>query len=160
MATVPDGIPAQMGVVRAMTFRPTKDNVLIILEPEPAETRSGLAIVRTRGPSARHSRTARVIASGPGYYGRSTYLNPTGLFYPNELKPGDRVLVDSLAGNNWDWDVGDTPRNNGADTAVPWLAAVALLGEKVEARIIRESEALAVLEECVVASNDLPGAAA
>jgi len=142
-----------------MTFRPLADNVLIVLEPEPAETRSGLSIVRQRGPSARYSRTARVIASGPGYTGRSTYLNPAGLFHPNELKPGDRVLVDALAGNTWDWDV-SAPRNNGADTTVPFLAAVALLGEKVEARIIRESEALAVLEEDVVASNDLPGAAA
>jgi co-chaperonin GroES (HSP10) len=143
-----------------MTFRPLADNVLVVLEPEPTETRSGIAIVRQRAPSARYSRTARVIASGPGYMGRSTYLHPAGLFHPNELKPGDRVLVDALAGNNWDWDVGETPRNNGVDTAVPFLAAVALLGEKVEARIIRESEALAVLEDEVVASNDMPGAAA
>jgi co-chaperonin GroES (HSP10) len=139
-----------------MTFRPLSDNVLIVLEPEPTETKGGVAIVRQRGPSARYSRTARVIASGPGYRGRSTYLNPAGLFHPNVLKPGDRVLVDALAGNNWDFDVGEAPRNNGADTSVPFLAAVALLGSKVEARIIREAEALAVLEDDVVASNDMP----
>lgn len=143
-----------------MTFRPLADNVLIVLEPEPSETKGGVAIVRQRGPGARHSRTARVVASGPGYRGRSTYLNPEGLFHPNELKPGDRVLVDALAGNNWDFDVGEAPRNNGADTRIPFLAARGLVGEKVEARIIREAEALAVLEDGVEASNDAPSVAA
>lgn len=142
-----------------MTFRPTQDNVLIVLEPEQTETKSGIAMVRTRGPGARYSRTARVVASGPGYFGRPTYLNPRGLFHPNELKPGDRVLVDALAGNNWDLDV-SAPRNNGADTSVPFLASVGLVGEGVEARIIRESEALAVLAEGVEASNDAPSVAA
>ena len=138
-----------------MSFRPLADNVLIVLEPEPAETSSGLAIVRTRGPGAKHSRTARVVASGPGYLGRTTYMHPGGLFHPNELKPGDRILVDALAGNNWDWDI-SAPRNNGVDTTVPFFDSRRLMGDKVEARIIREAEALAIIEAEVEVSNDMP----
>ncbi len=138
-------------------FRPLADNVLIILEPEPTETRSGLAMVRTKGPGARGSRTARVIASGPGYFGRSTYLEPAGVFHPNELKPGDRILVDALAGNTWDWDV-SAPRNNGVDTSLPYFAGLSLTGERVEARVIRESEALAVLADDAVVGEAMRAA--
>lgn len=140
-----------------MIFRPLADNVLIVLDPEPTETKSGLAIVRQRGPGARGSRTARVVASGPGYFGRPTYLNPEGLFHPNELKPGDRVLVDSLAGNNWDLDV-SAPRNNGEDTRLPYFAALGITGERVEARVIRESEALAVLSDEAVIGDTVQAA--
>lgn len=130
-----------------MTFRPIHDNCLIILEPEPETTASGLAMVRVNnGPKARKARTARVIASGPGYFGRSSYLHPEGVFHPNELKPGDRIIVDALAGNNWDLDV-SAPRNNGVDTSVPFFDARRLLGDKAEARVIREAEALAVIND-------------
>jgi len=131
--------------------------VFIVLEPEPTETKSGIAMVHQRGPGARGSRTARVVASGPGYFGRSTYLNPAGLFHPNALKPGDRIIVDALAGNTWDWDV-SAPRNNGPDTALPYFATLGLTGERFEARVIRESEALAVLTDEVVLGDAVQAA--
>lgn len=138
-----------------MTFRPLADNVLIVLEPEITETRSGIAMVRQRSAGARFSRTARVLESGKGYHGRPSYLHPEGFFHPNTLKPGDRILVDALAGNNWDMDV-SAPRNNGADTRIPERQGLRLTGEKSEVRVIREAEALAILEDGVEVSNDAP----
>lgn len=131
------------------TFRPLADNVLVVLEPEPTETATGIQMVRLRGPGARYSRTAHVIASGPGYFGRPTFLHPAGLFHANKLQPGDRVIVDALCGNNWEWDVGEAPRQND-NPEVPFLAAPSVAVGRQEYRVIREQEALAVLDEGAV----------
>lgn len=141
-----------------MKFVPTKDNVLLQLEPEPTETKSGLAMVRLRGPGAKYSRTARVLQSGPGYYGRSTYLNPAGLFRANEVQPGDRVLVDALCGNKWDWDVGDVPRTN-EQADVPFMAGMGITGERAELRIVRHDEILAVISDEAIVGDAVPTAA-
>lgn len=139
-------------------FRPTKDNVLLVLEPEPTETKSGLAMVRHHGPGARHSRTARVILSGPGYYGRPTYLNPAGLFHENEVRAGDRVIVDALCGNRWDWDVGSAPRQN-EHPEIPYMEAAKLSGERAELRIVRHDEILAVIPDEAIVGDAVPTAA-
>jgi co-chaperonin GroES (HSP10) len=116
-----------------MTFKAYADNVVIVLEPLPTETASGIAMVRTSAKGARESRTARVVASGPGYRTR------LGALVPNELKEGDRVVVDALAGQNYALDL-TIPRHNKNNEFQE------LFGERGEFRIIRQDEALAVLD--------------
>lgn len=112
------------------------DNVLIELEPLATETTSGLALVHTRAPGAREHRFARVIASGPGH------KRPCcGAFVPNETKPGDRVVVDALAGDRmkYDFDVSAPRQNKQGDIT-------SLLGERGCYRVVREEEILAIFE--------------
>lgn len=122
-------------------FKPIADNVLIALEPLDKQTASGIHVVRQSGPGAKEHRTARVIASGPGY------KRPCcGAFIPNETRDGDRVIVDALAGDvlNYDWDVSEPRRNKiGGFEAVGELTG--------ELRIVRESEILAVFERAEAA---------
>lgn len=117
-------------------IRPYSDNVLIELEPLPTVSESGLALVHTRAPGAREHRTARVVASGPGF------KRPCcGAFIPNTVKPGDRVIVDALAGDKmkYDFDV-SAPRQSGQPDIDH------LLGERGAWRLVREEEILAVVE--------------
>lgn len=117
------------------SVRPYADNCVIRLEPLPTTTNSGIAMVHTRAPGAREHRTAVVIASGPGYHTR------LGALVPNTVKPGDRVVVDALAGDKmkWDFDL-SAPRQN----KQPEMDH--LLGERGAFRVVRESEILAVIE--------------
>ena len=88
------------------------------------------------GKQAMGHRMATVIASGPGYY----LPKPAGCggtvetraFVPNQTQPGQRVIVDALAGNVWDGSLSAPRHNQGSD----W-------GER---RIVRESEILAILD--------------
>lgn len=126
-------------------IRPCQDNVIIVLEPEPTETASGIQIVKQH-TRAHASRIGRVLASGPGYYktarrllGDRVYSEPTEVFVPNETKPGDRVIVDADPGNDYRLDL-QIPRHNvGHDF-------VELVGERAEFRVVRESEIYAVIE--------------
>ena len=115
-----------------MTFRAYADNVVIELEPAQTETASGIALV-PGGARARDHRTARVIASGPGYRLGS------GAFVPNEVRVGDRVLVDALCGQNYDMDL-TVPRHNKSSEFQE------LFGDRGHFRIVREQEILAVFE--------------
>ncbi len=130
-------------------LRPLHDNVVIVLEPLETRTASGLSLVNLKDPKdrARASRTARVIASGPGYwYSRRQKLSsgqfsaPTEVFVSNETKPGDRVIVDANPGQDYRFDV-TVPRTNGTTEFEE------MVGEKGEFRIVREAEIYAVLEE-------------
>ena len=130
-------------------IRPTADNVLIVLEPPPAQSASGLTLVHLKDPKShvRGSRTARVIATGPGYYRNSrqlladrSYTEPTSVFVPNQVKPGDRVIVDSNPGQDYRLDI-SIPRSNINSEFVE------LLGVKAEFRIVREQEIYAVLDD-------------
>lgn len=114
-------------------IRAYADNVVIRLEPLPTETASGLAIVRTK-TGAREHRRATVLASGPGFRDRHGFL------VPNEVKPGDVVLVDALAGQDYSLDL-SVPRHNKSSEFQD------LLGERGEFRIVREQEILAVVEQ-------------
>lgn len=109
------------------------DNVVIVLEPLPTETASGIAMVRIN-KNTKESRTARVVASGPGY------TNSRGVFIPNEAKPGDRVLVDALAGQHYQLDL-TVPRHNKSSEFQE------LAGERGEFRIVRHDELLGILED-------------
>lgn len=129
-------------------IRLLSDNVLIELEPLPTESAGGIALVHAKGNRARASRTARVIASGPGYwYSRRQRLAggqfsaPTEVFVSNETKAGDRVVVDADPGQDYKLDI-STPRVNGNGTQFEQVA-----GSLGQYRVVRESEVYAILEE-------------
>lgn len=117
-----------------MTFKAYADNVIIVLEPVPTETASGIAIVHNRKPGAREQRSARVIASGPGYHTR------LGALVPNTVKVGDRVMVDAMAGQNYAMDLTVPRHNKSAEFGE-------LFGDRGEFRIVREQEILAVIDD-------------
>jgi co-chaperonin GroES (HSP10) len=121
-------------------IRPTADNVLIVLEPEEETTPGGLYMAPRNGPKPRYSRIAKVLAVGPGHYGRTSYKHPEGCWHPTTLRPGDRVIVDHLCGQDYRLDLTVPRHNKGAQF-------MNLLGQDGEFRIIREDEALAVVEK-------------
>lgn len=121
-----------------MTFRPFMDNVFLELEPLPTVSAGGLHLPQQSWLGARGSRYARVIASGPGFYlnkpggARGTVENGRA-FVPNQTKPGDRVVVDALAGTVYDGEL-SAPRHN-KETAYGLM------------RVVREQEILAIVED-------------
>ena len=121
-------------------IRMVQDNVLVRLEPPPSETASGIAIVHTRAAGARENRAALVLAVGPGHHhGCKSCGGPRGTFIPTTLVAGDRILVDATAGQRYALDVS-------AVRTRPATEFDEMLGERGDYRVIRESEALAVLE--------------
>lgn len=115
------------------------DNVIIRLEPLETTTASGLAVVRSRATESKGTRTAVVLASGPGHTTRQ------GKFIPNETRPGQRVLVDAMAGQDYSLDL-EAPRSNASAQYPDASSFSSLLGQKGEYRIVREDEILGVLE--------------
>jgi len=115
------------------TIRTTQDNVLIQFLPPPKMAPGGIIFLPD---NARPEQTLRaeVIAVGPGYYRDSGH----GRFVPTTLKPGNVVLVDRQAGQDYSMDV-SAPRQNakGADWG----------DSKTGYRMVREEEVLAVVEE-------------
>ena len=118
-------------------MRPYADNVWIELEPLPTQTASGLFIPQQSRAGARGSRMATVVASGPGHYRqRRDGANGTrdSVFIPNETKPGDRVIVDAMAGQavqGLELEL-SLPRHNPH-------------GDFGDSRIVREAEILAII---------------
>ncbi len=117
-----------------MSFRAYQDNVVIELEPLATRTESGLELRPDGKAGAYAHRFAKVIRSGPGYH------TPKGVFIPNEVKAGDRVVVSALAGQDFAMDL-TVPRHNKSSQFQE------LFGERGEFRIVREDEILAVVEE-------------
>jgi co-chaperonin GroES (HSP10) len=117
-------------------MRPYADNVLIQLEPLETMSAGGLHLPQQSRQGARGSRFARVLASGPGHY-RQVNAGANGTrdqtFLPNETRPGDRVLVDAMAGQAWEAEMSMPRHNKGGDFG--------------DSRIVRESEILAILSE-------------
>lgn len=116
-------------------MEPYRDNVFIRLDPPATATASGLVLVPSR-PGAKEHRTATVLKSGPGY------KRPCcGVFIPNETKPGDRVIVEAMAGDRLDYslDISEPRRNKIPDFE-------SMDGERGEYRVVRDSEVLAILE--------------
>jgi co-chaperonin GroES (HSP10) len=113
------------------------DNVVIELEPLESMSKGGLHIVDT-SRKTKGSRYARVIASGPGH------TNRFGKFVKNETKPGDRVLVDALAGQDYTADLSAPRQNKGATFD-------SMFGGRGEFRIVREEEIIAVVEDAQAA---------
>ena len=130
-----------------MTFRPYADNVVIELLPLESQTASGIQLAWDGKAKARGHRFARVVASGPGYWLRLQNKDAQGLqktfrdvFIPNEVKQGETVLVDALAGQDYAMDV-TIPRHNKSNEFQE------LFGDRGEFRIIREQEILGVVEQ-------------
>jgi len=123
------------------------DNVIIVFEPPPDKSRSGLVDVVTKVKN-RGVRTARVIASGPGHYlavkrkGSHTLCEFTedGGFIPNETKPGDRVVVDAIDGQDYALDVSIPRHNKNADFQE-------LLGERGQFRVVREESIMLIIPD-------------
>jgi len=113
-------------------IRAYHDNVILALEELPKFSAGGIELVHS--PARRGTRTARVIAVGPGHYTR------LGALIETEVSAGDRVLVDSLAGQNYDFDISVPRHNKGAEFEE-------LVGEKGHFRIVRQEELLGVIEE-------------
>lgn len=120
-------------------LRAYADNVVIRLEPLESESAGGIALVRSRATEQKGTRTAVVLASGPGHTTRQ------GKFIPNETKPGMRVLVDAMAGQDYSLDL-EAPRSNASAQHPDASSFSSLLGQKGEYRIVREDEILGVLE--------------
>jgi co-chaperonin GroES (HSP10) len=117
------------------------DNVLVLLEPKPKETASGIQLVHMKGPGAREHRTAKVIAVGPGHHpGCKSCGGLKSAFIPTTLKPGDRIVVDAQCGDKWAFDVSAVRQNEGAEFGE-------LSGERGDYRVIREAEALCLVTD-------------
>lgn len=91
---------------RLAKFRPTQDNVLVALLPE-AERQGSIVLPGTRKGDARRTRFARVVSSGPGYRLR----NGHGPLVKNDVLPGDVVIIDRVAGQDYGFDL-NKPRQN------------------------------------------------
>lgn len=113
---------------------PLQDNVIIRLLPRPEKTASGIHTPHINNPKVHEHREAVVVASGPGYYTR------LGKLVPNEVKAGDRVIVESKAGDVYHGSL-NVPRFNRHSEFEE------VDGMRGELRIIREQEILGVLPE-------------
>ena len=113
-----------------MNVQPYQDNVLIQFQPRPTLTASGLHIPQTVTESRVGTREAKVLAVGPGH------TTCQGKFVPTEVKAGETVLVDALAGQDYSMDL-NAPRHN---KATEWDA------EGGPLRMVREDEILCVVE--------------
>lgn len=103
------------------------DNVIVRLLPRETKTPGGLFIPDTaKGPNAKQTVMAEVVASGPGWRMR----NGRGPLVPNETRPGDIVMIDALAGQDYKLDLNVPRQNKGADWA----------DDAGEFRIVREDE--------------------
>lgn len=128
-------------------IRPTADNVVLRLLPGDAVSAGGIHIPEMARKGKRlEARKAVVVAVGPGHYEQrkrtlgSTQYTTDGAFIPTQVKPGDIVLVDPQAGQDYTLDL-SIPRHNRPAT----LDAIA--DERGEFRICREGELLGVVEE-------------
>jgi co-chaperonin GroES (HSP10) len=115
-----------------VTFRAYADNIVIRLEPLAKLSAGGLHLPDTQTTKRTGTREATVMAVGPGHTSQLGHFIPVDPW----LQPGRRVLVDALAGQNYDMDL-NAPRHN---KPAEWS------DERGEFRIVRSDEILAGLE--------------
>lgn len=119
------------------TIRAHQDNVILRFLPEATTSPSGLiALPQTKKVDRRGVRRAEVVASGPGYHDR----NGRGAFIPNIVQPGDTVLVDAIAGQDFAMDI-NVPRQN---------KAAEFSDERGEFRVVRHDEIHARVSGAVI----------
>ncbi len=113
-------------------IRPTKDNVLLVLEPDvPKQTAAGIFTVQMQDPSKAYAnRMGRVLAVGPGHEDKR------GRFQPTSVQPGERVIIHCTAGDRYEY----TKRQDFAEM-------YGLTGDNLEFRMVREEEILAVIDD-------------
>ncbi len=134
-------------------IRPTADNVVLRLLPGDAVSKGGIHIPQQAQKGRRLELVkAEVMAVGPGHYrqvkrklGDRTYT-VDGPFVPTELKVGDVVLIDPLAGHDYQLDV-SIPRHNKPEKFDQ------LGDERGEFRIVREEECQGVVESAPEAAE-------
>jgi co-chaperonin GroES (HSP10) len=115
-----------------VTFRAFADNVVIRLEPLAKFSAGGLHLPDSHKPKTTGTREATVMAVGPGHYSRLGALIPVDA----AIVAGARVIVDALAGQNYDMDL-TVPRHN---KPTEWS------DDRGEFRIVRADEVLGVVE--------------
>jgi len=99
---------AMLGETHQSQVRPLADNVLIYLKPRPERMHgSSIVLPGNRRAKSNGAREAIVIASGPGWRLRGG----RGPLVPTEVEPGQCVIVDERAGQDWSFDVAK-PRTN------------------------------------------------
>jgi len=72
-------------------LNPVGDKVVVKLDPIPEETEGGIALVQD-------SRMFDYLYGTVVAVGKGRYSLKTGVFIPNELKPGDRVMLGRYVG--------------------------------------------------------------
>lgn len=114
-----------------MNYRAYADNVILRFVPRETMALGGLIHLPQQVTESRTgTREAEVLAVGPGHWTRA------GKWCPTEVAVGQRVLVDALAGQNYDLDL-TVPRHN---KPAEWG------DERGEFRVVREDEILGVVE--------------
>ncbi len=134
-------------------MKPLQDNVLIELEPLETRTASGVILAdfeyedgenkkgRTKKRNA-PTRFAKVLAVGNGHFPGCKHCgNVKNTFIPTTVKPGDRVLVPGLAGEDYSMDI-SAPRHHKAHHNFAEIGEV-----RGELRIVREGQILGLVEE-------------
>lgn len=116
-------------------IRAYMDNVIVKILPPAETTKSGLIHIPATagGPNGKQTVFAEVVASGPGWLMR----NGRGPLVPNESRPGDVVVIDALAGQDFSMDL-NVPRHN---KDAGWAS------DQGQFRIVREDEIHGVVEE-------------
>jgi len=109
-------------------IRAYADNVIVRLEALPDRSEGGLHLPQNRQERRTGTRKAHVLAVGPGH------RDARGVLIPTEVRPGDVVYIDALAGQDYSLDL-NVPRHNKPSG---WA------DERGEFRIIREQEIHAV----------------
>jgi len=122
-------------------IRAIQDNVVIRFLP-PKKVSDGGCIFLPDTAKPEKTLKAEVIAVGPGHYRD----NGHGHFVPTTLKPGEIVLVDRQAGQDYCLDVNVPRQNKAADWA----------DKNGNFRVVREEEVLAVLEDEQPETNPAP----
>lgn len=120
-------------------IRPTKDNVLLVLDPDvPERTAAGVYAVtlQPKGKEPYGNRIGTVLAAGPGY------SDDRGRFHPVEVKPGERVIVHTTAGDRYTY----TKRQDMADMYGDELDRRGVPRDSAEFRMVRFDEVLGVIE--------------
>lgn len=135
--------PMPAGESHPSQIRPTQDNVLLYLKPRPERMAGGLlTLPQNRSGKSNGAREAIVLATGPGWRLRGG----RGPLVETGVSPGDCVVVDAKAGQDWALDVGK-PRTN--PVGCQWESfpvPTELERPGGEYRMVRADEILFVLE--------------
>jgi len=119
--------------------RPLEDNVLLYLKPRPERmTGSLIALPQNRAGKSNGAREAIVLATGPGWRLRGG----RGPLAPTEVEPGQCVVVDAKAGQDWALDVAKPRTNPRGCTWESFPVPTALERPGGEYRMVRADEIL------------------
>ncbi len=135
-------------------IRPTKDNVLLVLEPDVLkQTASGVIAVQLTDPSKAYGkRMGRVLAVGPGHFLPRRYratgaqeadIIESAAFQPTSVLPGERVIIGPTAGDRYAY----TKRQDFAEMYGDELDKYGIPRDSAEFRCVREDEIDCVIDD-------------